>query len=150
MFAPTGGRVPTTRLLEVVASQFAFEPHRIVVNQGDQVRLRLASADVVHGLYLEGQNLDTVAFPGRLDFNVRETVGSAKSFPTNEVAFIADRWGKFRYRCSVTCGPLHPFMLGEMVVRPNYPFWGGFGTLVGGLVAALMLMWTARPSTSNS
>ncbi len=147
--APRGAGTPVTRQLDIVARQFAFEPHRVVVNQGDEIRLRLASEDVVHGLFLEGQALDTVAFPGRLDFNVRQPVGSARYLPTNQVVFIADRWGKFRYRCSITCGPLHPFMLGELVVRPNYPFWAGVGALAGGLGAALLLMWTAGNSTSG-
>lgn len=146
LLTPGGSHGPTTLALDIRARQFAFEPHRIVVNQGDEIRLRLASEDVVHGMYLEGQNLDTIAFPGRLDFSVREAVGSAKYSPTNEVVFTAGHWGKFRYRCSVTCGPLHPFMLGEMVVRPNYPFWAGVGTLVGIVVAALLLMWTANPA----
>lgn len=121
-----------------------------MVNQGDRIRLRLASEDVVHGLFMEGQGLDLVAFPGRLDFGVRPSVGSARYAPTNEVVFTADRWGKFRYRCSTTCGPLHPFMLGELVVRPNYPFWAGVGALAAGLVAALVLMRTAGGSGATA
>lgn len=148
--APGGGGASVTHEVEVRARQFAYEPHRVVVDQGDRIRLRLASEDVVHGLFLEGQELDLVAFPGRLDFGVRSTVGGVGYSSTNEVTFRADRWGKFRYRCSTTCGPLHPFMLGELIVRPNYLFWAAAGMLTAGLPTALLLMWTARRGVSGT
>jgi heme/copper-type cytochrome/quinol oxidase subunit 2 len=39
------------------------------------------------------------------------------------VTFVADRPGRFRLRCSKICGPLHPFMLGDLVVEPEQAFW---------------------------
>lgn len=144
MLAPTGGEAPRTHHLDIRARQFAFEPHRVVVDRGDRLRLRLSSEDVVHGLFLEGQKLDLIAYPGRVEFGLRRPDGTAGYVPTNEVAFTADRWGKFRYRCSTTCGPLHPFMLGELVVRPNYPFWAGVGALLALVAVAFGLMWTTE------
>ncbi|MHC4149783.1 MAG: cupredoxin domain-containing protein, partial [Planctomycetota bacterium] len=47
------------------------------------------------------------------------------------VEFIADRPGALRFRCSTTCGPFHPFMVGKFVAGPNYLFWG---SLAGALV----------------
>lgn len=91
------------REIHIEATMFAFDPPRIRVQRGDQVTLVLHSMDVVHGLYLDGYDIELSAAPGQ----------SAR------VTFVADRPGKFRYRCSVTCGALHPFMVGELIVAPN-------------------------------
>ena len=54
--------------------------------------------------------------------------------------FTVGRPGKYRYRCSVTCGTLHPFMQGEMVVRPNLPFHAGAAGAIGVMLAAFGLV----------
>jgi cytochrome c oxidase subunit 2 len=101
---------PTTRELTVVARQFAFEPPVMHVNRGDRVRLTLRAADVVHGILFDGYGQEVRVEPGL----------------SQHLEFVADRTGKFRYRCSVTCGTLHPFMTGELIVSPN----SGFGRAV--------------------
>jgi len=103
---PIDAASPATREIRVEARQFAFSPHRLRVRQGDRVIIELAAMDVTHGLYVDGYGVETSADPG---------------VPAR-LEFVADRAGKFRYRCSVTCGPLHPFMIGELVVEPNTPF----------------------------
>lgn len=150
ILAPRTHRPAQTHDVEIVARQYAYEPHRLVVDRGDTIRLRVASADVVHGMFLEGHDLDAVAYPGRLDFNYRHPQTGTPFSSTNQFSFTADGWGKFRYRCSVTCGPLHPFMLGELIVRPNYPFWGGLGALTGLVLAGLLLMGTADGPRENA
>jgi len=97
---------PQTRQVTLTASQFAFDPPILHVNRGDRVILTLQAADVVHGLYLDGYDLQARVEPGL----------------PRQLEFIADRSGKFRYRCSVSCGSLHPFMIGELVVTPNDTF----------------------------
>lgn len=72
---------------------------------GDRVTLRVTSADVAHGFYLDGYGINEKIVPGE------EKV----------VTFVADKPGKFRFRCSVICGSMHPFMIGEIVVQPNSP-----------------------------
>jgi plastocyanin len=116
---------PTERILRVEASTFAFTPAELKVNPGDQVTIELTSSDVVHGLYLDGYNLQISADPGQ----------------TTEMTFIADRNGSFRFRCSVTCGDLHPFMIGKLHVGPNLLLWRAAGLAV---LAALAGVWRYR------
>jgi len=140
------------RRFDIKANQYAYDPPRIVVNRGDEVRIRLSSRDVVHGFFMEGQDLDAFIYPGRLLFNLRRTSLDPAYVPVEEIVFRADYFGKYRYRCSVTCGTLHPFMQGEMIVQPNYPFRVGMGATAGILLAGLFLMLTgsrAEPVPSS-
>lgn len=113
------------REIEILARQFAYEPHRIVVDSGDVLRLRLVALDVVHGFYLEGHDLEAELRPGRLPFRVRHPSRGDDFEEVEEVRIVAGRPGKYRFRCSVTCGTLHPFMQGELVIRPNTPYLAG-------------------------
>lgn len=103
---PTLGE-PRTHDVMIDASQFEFSPSRVNVNRGDTVQVTLAASDVVHGFFLDGYEIDFRVEPGT----------------SHQFAFVADRSGKFRYRCSVACGTLHPFMIGELVVGPNELVW---------------------------
>jgi nitrous-oxide reductase len=116
---------PTIRIFHVDASSFAFSPAELKVNPGDQVTIELTSSDVVHGLYLDGYDLKISADPGQ----------------TAELTFIADQAGSFRFRCSVTCGDLHPFMIGKLHVGPNLLLWRGAGLAI---LAALAGVWRYR------
>lgn len=125
--------VPAEHEILVTASSYAFEPAVLRVRRGDTLRLRFASTDVVHGFYLEGYDLDVTVRP--LAREVEVTRGGATR-TVEEVVLVADRGGKFHYRCSRTCGPMHPFMSGELVVGPN-PLWpvsaaASAGVLLGG------------------
>jgi len=116
---PAIGAPGAPREINLMARQYAYEPHRIVVDPGDEIHLRLASTDVVHGFYLEGHDIEAEIRPGSLTSWVRHPSTEASFRETEEIVFTAGRPGKYRYRCSVTCGTLHPFMQGEMIVRPN-------------------------------
>ena len=65
--------------------------------------LTLEATDVVHGLYLDDYGVSIVAEPGQPAM----------------LRFVADRAGAFRFRCSISCGAMHPFMIGKLVVGPN-------------------------------
>ncbi|MFC1896308.1 4Fe-4S binding protein [Thermodesulfobacteriota bacterium] len=125
----------------IKAHQYTYEPHRIVVNRGDEVHIRLAALDVVHGFFLEGYGVEAEIHPGRIPFKMRHRSVEDEFRWVEEIIFHADRRGKFRYRCSVTCGTLHPFMLGELIVRPNLPFLAGTGSAIGICIAAFVLMF---------
>jgi plastocyanin len=116
---------PAERHLTLEARSFAFEPAIIQVNQGERVILELESVDVTHGVYVDGYGLEALSEPGhkaRLDF-------------------VADRVGKFKYRCSMACGPLHPFMIGELIVRPNIPYWRGVALALLATVGSVAYLW---------
>ena len=54
------GRSPT----RIVATQFAFVPRCVVVPEDQEVTLRLASPDVIHGILVTGTNVNTMVVPG--------------------------------------------------------------------------------------
>ena len=138
--AAGAARAPREREISIMAQQYGYEPHRIFVNAGDTVRLRLASRDVVHGFFLDGHDIEAEIRPGKVLFKVRAPSTDEAFRDEEEIVFTAGRPGKYRYRCSVTCGTLHPFMLGELVVRPNLPFHAGVAGALGIMLAAFGLI----------
>ncbi len=126
LIPPPGATHATTHEISLDATQYEYAPGRVHVNQGDRVVITLTAADVVHGFYLDGYGLERRVEPG----------------VSQQITFTADKAGKFRYRCSVSCGPLHPFMIGELVVESNTPYWRATGLVlvaVGGMLAYLWL-----------
>ena len=93
--------VEDVKTIDVVASQFQFEPGTITVAQGDRVRLRLYSADRTHGLAIK---------PFRVNALIPKT-GEAVT-----VEFVADQAGAFDITCSEHCGSGHAEMKGRLVV----------------------------------
>ena len=122
---PVGQKEP--RLVNVVAKRFEFTPSRITLQKGELVTLRLESLDVTHGLYLDGYGITLKARPG--------LVGKA--------TFVADRAGRFTFRCSETCGEFHPYMLGFMTVEPNRR-WHLFLVVAPGMGLVITLIVFAR------
>lgn len=95
------------KFFEVKAKRFEYTPNIIKVNKGDLVRIRLLSEDVHHGFFVDGYNIRTSAYPGK----------------EGSLSFVADKTGRFSFRCSVTCGEFHPYMIGYLVVGPNLRFY---------------------------
>lgn len=94
------------------------------VNPGDRVTIELSATDVVHGLAIDGYNLAITSDPGQ----------------TSRLSFIADKTGSYRFRCTVICGNLHPFMTGKLQVGQNDLLWRGGGLAVLGLLAAFWMV----------
>jgi cytochrome c oxidase subunit 2 len=124
----------TSRQIHLDARQFEFTPGRVHVNQGDRVVITLTASDVVHGFYLDGYGLKTRVEPG----------------VSQKIEFVADRAGKFRYRCSVNCGSLHPFMIGELVVDSNTPFWRATGLVLLAAAGMLVYLWQSGKTELQS
>lgn len=142
---------PLERHLVVSARQYAYDPPRIHVNQGDRIHLRLASKDVIHGFYLEGHDLDAEIQPQQRRFAVRHPQSGRPAEDVEEVTFVAARRGKYRYRCSHTCGTMHPFMTGELIVDPNTPLHAGVGGIVGIFFGVLLSIGIkGRPSVARA
>ncbi|MEW5913539.1 MAG: 4Fe-4S binding protein [Thermodesulfobacteriota bacterium] len=118
---------PQTRVIELTAKRYGYKPERIVVNQGDKVVIKPTSADVTHGFLLDHYNVDAIIKQQGVAFlkyiwTDDKGVKRADWDKVSSFEFIADRAGKFAYRCTQTCGPLHPFMTGELIVRDNWPY----------------------------
>ena len=100
---PVSPIAPQERTFRIDARQFAYSPSELKVNTGDTVNIQLVSTDVVHGLYVDGYDISIEADPGQ----------------TRTLSFVADKPGSFRFRCNVTCGAMHPFMIGKLTVGRN-------------------------------
>jgi polyferredoxin len=90
-----------------------LEPSVLEVNKGDKVIFRIISRDVTHGFYIDGYT------PSPLQQKIRVLPG--RILEVGPITF--DKVGKFKLRCSVTCGPLHPFMVSDIIVKPNIPYY---------------------------
>jgi heme/copper-type cytochrome/quinol oxidase subunit 2 len=121
---PASNPAAQERFFRVQASDFEYSPAVLRVNPGDRVTIELAAEDVVHGLSIDGYNLEVQADPGQ----------------PARLSFVANQAGSFRWRCSVTCGALHPFMIGQLKVGVNWLFWKAIGAAI---LAALASFWWA-------
>jgi heme/copper-type cytochrome/quinol oxidase subunit 2 len=100
---PVSAVTPQERTFRIDARQYAYSPSELQVNPGDTVTIQLVSTDVVHGLYVDGYDISVEADPGQ----------------TQTLTFVAGKPGSFRFRCNITCGAMHPFMIGKLTVGRN-------------------------------
>ncbi len=116
-----------THTISLEAKKYGYSPARIVVNKGDTVVLKPTSLDVTHGFLLDGYPVEAILKQQGLTFlkyNWQDENGNLQTDwdKVTEIEFTAEKSGKFSYRCTQTCGNLHPFMTGELIVRPNTPY----------------------------
>jgi len=115
---------PKEKVITINAQQFSYTPGTVEVNRGDRVTIRLISTDVHHGLYIDGYEVSTDARPGQ----------------DGSLTFVANNTGKFVMRCSVTCGPFHPYMIGYLKVKPDYRLFGSIWLAVGIFISSILLV----------
>lgn len=119
---PVPPSAPQERTFRIDARQFAYSPSALKVNAGDTVTLELVSSDVVHGLYVDGYGVAVQADPGQ----------------TATLTFVAGKPGSFRFRCNVTCGAMHPFMIGKLTVGTNLWLYRSLGLAALAVVGAVV------------
>ena len=90
------------REIAIVAKRFAFEPAAIEVTEGEHVRLRVSSADGVHGLQVRRLRINKLIPRG----------GQAVT-----IDFVASAPGTYQILCSEECGDGHDSMTGTLIVK---------------------------------
>lgn len=119
---PVPSIAPQERTFQIDARQFAYSPSELRVNPGDTVSIQLVSTDVVHGLYVDGYDVSIEADPGQ----------------TTTLSFVANKPGSFRFRCNVTCGAMHPFMIGKLNVGSNNWLFRSLGLAMIAIVSVIV------------
>jgi heme/copper-type cytochrome/quinol oxidase subunit 2 len=126
-FAPLPVRpvAPQERNFRIEARQYSYSPSELEVNPGDTVTLQLVSTDVVHGLYIDGYDISVEADPGQ----------------SATLTFTANKSGSFRLRCNVTCGAMHPFMIGKLSVGANHWLYRSIGFTILSVIGFFPVFW---------
>ena len=119
--------------IELRAGRYSYSPGVITVNKGDLLAIKLVSEDVTHGFFLDGYDISGFVHPGE----------------TREIIIKADKVGRFTFRCSVTCGEFHPYMIGYLKVRPNINLYAGVSLVFLLSLGSLLLVLIRKKNPSN-
>ncbi len=85
--------------VRMIAEQYLFVPHCVVVPTGVPIRFRMTSADVVHMLTISGTNDEVKVVPGYIV----------------ETRMQFDREGEHQMPCREFCGPGHYTMRSRLI-----------------------------------
>jgi cytochrome c oxidase subunit 2 len=89
------------RVITIAAKRFEFSPSQVRLKRGEPVTIRIASADVRHGMFMKALAIDAEIEPGK----------------TVEVTFTPQVAGRFTAICDHFCGVGHGNMHMEFVVE---------------------------------
>ncbi len=92
--------------VRMIAEQYFFIPHCILVPAGVPVHLRITSADAVHSLTFDGTNYAVKVLPGTI----------------SEAQLQFARAGDYKMPCREFCGAGHYAMRSELKVVPREQF----------------------------
>lgn len=98
--------VETVVMAARTPEQGGFSPNRLTLRAGETVRLRINSADVVHGLTIPGMNVNIdEIYPGKVV----------------EIDVTPDKPGRYAFACTRWCGVDHWRMRGVIEVTGDEP-----------------------------
>jgi cytochrome c oxidase subunit 2 len=83
--------------VHLLAEQYAFRPHCLVLPEGEPVTFRATSSDVVHGMEIMGTNVNTMLVPGYVSTFVATLRGAGEhSIPCHEFCGVghASMWAR--------------------------------------------------------
>ncbi len=89
--------------ITMVAARYGFYPSRIEVPVDTPVKLRMASADVLHGVHVPFTNMATMVVPGYV----------------SEVNTVFPKTGDYSLLCNEYCGLGHDHMWSRMTIVPK-------------------------------
>jgi len=101
----TSTQGPGPRVIEITAERYEFWPSEVVVDEGEEVELRLRSVDTMHGFRIVGGG-GSVLIPKR-----------GKGYVA--IKYTGSKPGRYTFECHRMCGAGHNFMRGVLVVRPR-------------------------------
>jgi cytochrome c oxidase subunit 2 len=108
----------SARTFIISAKKYEFAPNEIRVQAGERVRLKVHSVDETHGikldLYPEGSTERTIV---GLKFDHPEENGKVEKNVDQVLEFVAERPGKYEFKCAKVCGMHHGKMKGELIVE---------------------------------
>lgn len=91
------------RVIDLTGADGSWSRDVIRIKQGERVRVRLTSSDVVHGFALKAYGfMEDEVYPGRV----------------KTIEFVADKAGTFTFTCTVICHVNHRHMEGLLTVLP--------------------------------
>jgi polyferredoxin/plastocyanin len=135
------------------AGKYGYTPARIFVNRGDTVIIKPTSLDVTHGFYLDGHPVELIIKQQGIAYQKYAWEDEEGHLQTDwdkvsEIKFEATKAGKFTFRCTQVCGNLHPFMTGELIVKPNTFYHLAVSLSVWIVIA--MLLWFSQDMNPRS
>ena len=108
----------STKVIEVTAKKYDFDPAEIHVKKGARVELKIHSVDETHGikLNLTPEGSSDKAAPGLL-FDKPEDNGKVEKGQDQVLEFVAQQTGTYEFKCAKMCGIHHGKMKGKLVVE---------------------------------
>lgn len=106
------------KVIEMTAKKYEYSPSEIRVKRGTHVQLKIRALDRTHGfkiaLYPDGTGES--GEPG-LKFEAQQDKWKVSKGDEITIAFVAERVGKYPFKCSSFCGMGHSGMKGVLIVE---------------------------------